>query len=39
MTILSVRGVESRFESNHGSTLALKATDLDVAENDVITTR
>jgi ABC-type nitrate/sulfonate/bicarbonate transport system ATPase subunit len=37
MSILSVRGVERRFESNHGSTLALQATDLDVAENDFIT--
>ncbi len=33
MTILSIRGVEKRF----GSTLALQATDLDVAENDFIT--
>src|SRR5687767_11943645 len=32
-TILSVRGVERRF----GSTLALQATDLEVAENDFIT--
>jgi ABC-type nitrate/sulfonate/bicarbonate transport system ATPase subunit len=31
--ILSVRGVERRF----GATLALQATDLDVAENDFIT--
>jgi ABC-type nitrate/sulfonate/bicarbonate transport system ATPase subunit len=37
VNILSVRGVERRFESNHGSTLALQATDLDVAENDFIT--
>jgi len=37
MTILSVRGVERRFQSSHGSTLALQATDLDVAENDFIT--
>ena len=37
MSILSVRGVERRFESDHGSTLALQATDLDVAENDFIT--
>ncbi len=35
--ILSVRGVERRFESAHGSTLALQATDLAVAENDFIT--
>jgi ABC-type nitrate/sulfonate/bicarbonate transport system ATPase subunit len=33
MTILSVRGVERRFDK----TLALQATDLDVAENDFIT--
>ena len=37
MNILSVRGVERRFQSAHGSTLALQATDLDVAENDFIT--
>jgi ABC-type nitrate/sulfonate/bicarbonate transport system ATPase subunit len=37
MTILSVRGVERRFASSSGSTLALQATDLDVAENDFIT--
>jgi ABC-type nitrate/sulfonate/bicarbonate transport system ATPase subunit len=36
-TILSVRGVERRFASAKGSTLALQATDLDVAENDFIT--
>jgi len=35
--ILTVRGVERRFASAHGSTLALQATDLDVAENDFIT--
>jgi ABC-type nitrate/sulfonate/bicarbonate transport system ATPase subunit len=33
MNILSVRGVERRFDT----TLALQATDLDVAENDFIT--
>ena len=33
MTILSVRGVERRFDK----TLALQATDLDVSENDFIT--
>jgi ABC-type nitrate/sulfonate/bicarbonate transport system ATPase subunit len=33
MTILSIRGVERRFDK----TLALQATDLDVAENDFIT--
>ena len=32
-TILSVRGVERRFDQ----TLALQATDLDVAENDFVT--
>jgi ABC-type nitrate/sulfonate/bicarbonate transport system ATPase subunit len=37
MGILNVRGVERRFETRHGSTLALQATDLDVAENDFIT--
>ena len=35
--ILSVRGVSKRFQSSHGETLALQATDLDVAENDFIT--
>jgi ABC-type nitrate/sulfonate/bicarbonate transport system ATPase subunit len=35
--ILKVRGVERRFASTTGSTLALQATDLDVAENDFIT--
>lgn len=35
--ILTVRGVERRFESSTGSTLALQATDLDVAENDFVT--
>ncbi|MFO1217361.1 MAG: ABC transporter ATP-binding protein [Burkholderiaceae bacterium] len=33
MTILSIRGVERRFDTM----LALRATDLDVAENDFIT--
>jgi len=37
MGILSIRGVERRFASALGSTLALQATDLDVAENDFIT--
>ncbi|MEF7612707.1 ABC transporter ATP-binding protein [Aquincola sp. MAHUQ-54] len=38
MTILlEVKGVERRFQSSHGSTLALSATDLQVAENDFIT--
>jgi ABC-type nitrate/sulfonate/bicarbonate transport system ATPase subunit len=36
-SILKVRGVERRFTSNSGSTLALQATDLRVAENDFIT--
>jgi len=35
--ILRIRGVERRFASATGSTLALQATDLDVAENDFIT--
>jgi ABC-type nitrate/sulfonate/bicarbonate transport system ATPase subunit len=35
--LLRVRGVERRFASATGSTLALQATDLDVAENDFIT--
>ena len=34
---LSIRGVERRFASATGSTLALQATDLEVAENDFIT--
>ena len=37
MNILSVRGVERRFASATGSTLALQATDLEVAENDFVT--
>jgi ABC-type nitrate/sulfonate/bicarbonate transport system ATPase subunit len=37
MGILQVRGVSRRFVSQHGDTLALQATDLDVAENDFIT--
>ncbi|HEY2976812.1 MAG TPA: ATP-binding cassette domain-containing protein, partial [Burkholderiaceae bacterium] len=36
-TILSIKGVSRRFTSQHGETLALQATDLDVAENDFIT--
>ena len=36
-SLLSIRGVERRFASAKGSTLALTATDLDVAENDFIT--
>ena len=35
--ILQVRGVERRFASASGSTLALQATDLGVAENDFVT--
>jgi ABC-type nitrate/sulfonate/bicarbonate transport system ATPase subunit len=34
---LSIRGVSRRFVSPHGDTLALQATDLEVAENDFIT--
>jgi ABC-type nitrate/sulfonate/bicarbonate transport system ATPase subunit len=34
---LTLRGVERRFASSKGSTLALSATDLNVAENDFIT--
>jgi len=37
MNILSIRGVSRTFVSSHGDTLALQATDLDVAENDFIT--
>jgi ABC-type nitrate/sulfonate/bicarbonate transport system ATPase subunit len=37
MNILAVRGVQRRFDSSTGSTLALQATDLAVAENDFIT--
>ncbi len=35
--ILSIRAVERRFANANGSTLALQATDLEVAENDFIT--
>jgi ABC-type nitrate/sulfonate/bicarbonate transport system ATPase subunit len=35
--ILSIRGITRRFQSAHGETLALQATDLDVAENDFVT--
>ena len=35
--LLSLRGVERRFASAAGTTLALQATDLDVAENDFVT--
>jgi ABC-type nitrate/sulfonate/bicarbonate transport system ATPase subunit len=37
MNMLQVRGVERRFASSTGSTLALQATDLDVAQNEFIT--
>ncbi|MCS7100456.1 MAG: ABC transporter ATP-binding protein [Burkholderiaceae bacterium] len=37
MSILSIRGVSRRFASRHGETVALLATDLEVAENDFIT--
>jgi ABC-type nitrate/sulfonate/bicarbonate transport system ATPase subunit len=36
-SILSIRGVERRFASAAGSTLALQSTDLEVGENDFIT--
>ena len=35
--LLTVRGVSKRFKSGTRETLALQATDLDVAENDFIT--
>jgi ABC-type nitrate/sulfonate/bicarbonate transport system ATPase subunit len=35
--LLRVRGVERRFGSASASTLALQATDLDLAENDFVT--
>jgi ABC-type nitrate/sulfonate/bicarbonate transport system ATPase subunit len=35
--ILSIRGVERRFDGAGGGTLALQATDLEVAENDFVT--
>ncbi|MEQ1804129.1 MAG: ABC transporter ATP-binding protein [Burkholderiaceae bacterium] len=35
--LLTVRGVSKRFKSGARETLALQATDLDVAENDFIT--
>jgi ABC-type nitrate/sulfonate/bicarbonate transport system ATPase subunit len=37
VAILSIRGVSRRFASAQGETLALQATDLEVAENDFIT--
>ena len=36
MPVLTIRGVSRRFTSQHGETLALQATDLDVEENDFI---
>jgi ABC-type nitrate/sulfonate/bicarbonate transport system ATPase subunit len=35
--LLTIRGVERRFEGAGGSTLALQATDLEVAQNDFVT--
>ncbi|MEY3253432.1 MAG: hypothetical protein RL227_2405 [Pseudomonadota bacterium] len=35
--ILTIRGVERRFDGAGGGTLALQSTDLDVAENDFVT--
>ena len=35
--ILTIRGVERRFDGAGGGTLALQSTDLDVAENDFLT--
>jgi len=37
MSILSIQGVSRTFNSAGGSTLALQATDLEVAENDFVT--
>jgi ABC-type nitrate/sulfonate/bicarbonate transport system ATPase subunit len=37
VSILSIRGVERRFAGARGTTLALQATSLEVAENDFIT--
>ena len=37
MNVLSVRGVSRKFTSAHGETLALRSTDLEVAENDFVT--
>ena len=37
MSILSIRAVERRFAGAKGTTLALQATSLEVAENDFIT--
>ena len=36
-SVLSIRGVSRRFQSAHGETVALQATDLEVAENDFVT--
>jgi ABC-type nitrate/sulfonate/bicarbonate transport system ATPase subunit len=35
--ILRIRGVSRSFRTTHGETLALRATELDVAENDFVT--
>ena len=35
--VLTATGIERRFVSAHGSTLALQATDLDIAENEFVT--
>ncbi len=37
MNVLSIRGVSRSFQSRHGETLALRATDLRVDENDFVT--
>jgi ABC-type nitrate/sulfonate/bicarbonate transport system ATPase subunit len=37
MNVLSIRGVSRSFQSSHGETLALQATDLQVDENDFVT--
>jgi ABC-type nitrate/sulfonate/bicarbonate transport system ATPase subunit len=37
VNVLSVRGVSRKFTSAHGETLALRSTDLEVAENDFVT--
>ncbi|MGZ5158799.1 MAG: ABC transporter ATP-binding protein [Caldimonas sp.] len=37
MNVLSIRAVSRSFVSSHGETLALRATDLQVAENDFVT--
>ena len=37
MNVLSIRGVSRSFQSRHGETLALRATELRVDENDFVT--